>query len=133
MLRSLDTRGYLEPLGALVAVSAVALAVSIYLGVFAGSVDRGGLDDTQAATTAAAVAHTEAGVIDPAVLEELATTHTPAGMQLQLTIETDAHRWTGGPTPPDERETVTAARPVTVDRAPGRAEPGRLTVTLWHD
>lgn len=133
MLRSWDSRGYLEPLGALVAVSAVGLAVSIYLGAFAGSVDHDGLDDTNAATTAAAVAHTEAGVIEPARLEALAQTHAPAGMHLRITLETDAHQWTGGPTPPEEGETATAARPVTVDRGPGHTEPGRLTVILWYD
>ena len=129
MLRSQDGRGCLV---ALVAGSAVAVAVGICLEAFTRSVDQQELTDEHAVTTATAVAHAEASLIDPAALDELAATHAPPGLTLHVVLETDAHRWTGGPTPPPDGTTTTATRPITVDRGPGLLEPGRLSVTLWH-
>jgi len=117
-----------EPLAALVAVAAVALALSLYAGVLEASLpgdnDRGGAVTADRALAAVA----PDGVARPARLSA-ALSAAPAGYRLNLTLTTGEHRWSAGPDRPPGVEP--RSRQVAVRLGPGRVRPGTLRVVVW--
>lgn len=118
----------MEPLAALVALAAVALALSLYAGVLEASLP--GDSDRTAAVTAdrALAAVAPDGVARPARLAD-AVAVAPEGYRLNATLTTGDRRWTAGPDRPPDRDGQ--RRQVAVRLEPGRVRPGALRVVVW--
>lgn len=118
----------MEPLAALVALAAVALALSLYAGVLEASLP--GDSDRTAAVTAdrALAAVAPDGVARPARLAD-ALVVAPEGYRLNATLTTGDRRWTAGPDRPPDRDGQ--RRQVAVRPEPGRVRPGALRVVVW--
>lgn len=125
-----SARGAIEPTAALVAVTAVALGLSVYAGVLDGAMaDATGTRNRAAATADGVERHiTTAGVVSPdrfaSVREAI-----PPGYGGNVTV-VSAQRWAVGPTPPPSADAAT--RLVSVRVGPGTVRRGRLTVWVWR-
>ena len=116
-------RGQVEPLPALIALAAFALALSMYGTVFAG-LDVTGSDDVSEATiTRVTDTISEGVVVRPNRLDQLEG-RVPAGTA--VVIRADGRTWRWGPAGGDGGETVT--RQVLVQTSEG-AVPGTLRVS----
>lgn len=128
MSRSSDS-GQVEPIAALVAVFAVCVGVTLYVGVLDDHLpietDRA-LEET-AADRLVAEASSD-GVVEPPV-PTAARAATPTGYRLNATVRADDRTWASGPTPP--ADVTRAERRVPVRVEPGVVRPGRLEVRLW--
>lgn len=123
-------RGQVEPLAALVAVFAIATALTLYAGVVGDVLDRDESRDTVEVTLDAVAAEvTEAGVAEPQRLSR-ASQATPDGRELNVTLRGDGTVRQYGPTPPERAEQ--ASRPIGVRTEPGRVGAGELRVVLWQ-
>lgn len=118
----------MEPLAALVAVAAVALALSLYAGVLEASLPED--TDREGAVTAdrALAAVAPDGVARPERLSA-ALSAAPAGYRLNLTLTTGERRWSAGPDHPPGAEARTRQAAVRLD--PGQVRPGTLRVVVW--
>jgi hypothetical protein len=118
-----------EPFAALAAVFVVALALSVWAGVFEGTLP-GPVDRNVAEPTADRVerALTVAGVVRPDRTESLHGTGAE-GYELNVTLTADDERWSFGPAAPGTADVAT--RRVSVYTDPGAVSPGRLEVRVW--
>lgn len=125
-----SARAQTEPLAALVAVFAVGIGLSLYVGALDGTLDA--VDDDRemasTATDAFLVEATDFGVVDPP-LSSAATATEPTGYRLNATARTDEGRWQAGPEPPASASCE--HRTVSIRVAPGQVHPGRLEVCTW--
>lgn len=125
-------RGQVEPLAALAAVLAVAVGLSLYVGVLDTTLPEL-TTDRRMAVTAADRLVTEAtsfgAIATP--LDEPAEAARPTGHELNATLRSDGRTWTAGSPRPPSADCVT--RRVTVGVAPGRVRPGRLEVCTWPE
>jgi hypothetical protein len=122
-------RGQTEPFAALVAVVVVALALSVWAGVFEASLPEP-VDRDVAEPTADRVerALTVAGVVRPDRTGSLNSTG-PEGYELNVTLTADDDRWSVGPATPPTADMAT--RRVSVSDDSGSVTPGRLEVRVW--
>jgi hypothetical protein len=122
-------RGQTEPFAAFAAVFVVALALSVWAGVFETSVPAP-VDRDVAEPTADRVerALTVAGLVRPDRTGTLYGTG-PAGYELNVTLTADHDRWSFGPAAPSTADVAT--RRVSVSDGPGSASPARLEVRVW--
>ncbi|MFC7019963.1 MULTISPECIES: DUF7285 family protein [Haloarcula] len=125
-----SARGAVEPTAALVAVTAVALGLSLYAGVLDEAVaDATGTRNRAAATADAVERHlAPAGIVSPGRLASVREA-IPSGYEGNVTLES-AQRWAVGPTPPPAADTAT--RVVSVRLGAGVIRRGRLTVRVWR-
>jgi len=119
----------MEPFAALAAVFVVALALSIWAGVFEAALP-GPVDRDVAEPTADRVerALTVAGVARPDQIRSLEETG-PEGYELNVTLTADDDRWSFGPAAPATADGAT--RRVSVYTGPGAVSPARLEVRVW--
>jgi len=129
MPRSSD-RAQFEAVVALVAVFAVSTGLVIYADVLA-DVTPETIERASAETTLERVHGTlrVAGVTHPHRLKA-AIENEPAGVAVNVTLQTDRGIWQRGPDPSSEAES--ARRRVSVRVGPGEIRPGRLTVVVWR-
>ena len=138
-------RAQSSPVAALAALFAVCAGVSLYATVLAGAVPV--VDERSAAGPTldrVADAASDGGVVAP---DRLAATldRGPAGRRLNVSLVVDGRAWYVGPAIPAARSAAAnradgagganrvdrAGRLVSVRLAPGRVEPGRLSVAVW--
>ncbi|MFB6133035.1 MAG: hypothetical protein ABEJ44_06495 [Halanaeroarchaeum sp.] len=122
---SSDSSAQVEPLPALVAVSALVAAIGVYAVAFHGvptGGDRGVADRALAVEVEAA---STAGLLDPTAVVET----PPAGYEMAAVVRVEGTTWWSGPRPPDRASTAT--RPVLVKTAAGE-EVGRIRVWVWR-
>jgi len=126
---SVRERCQTEPFAALAAAFVVALALSVWAGVFEASVPEP-VDRNVAEPTADRVerALTVAGVVRPDRTGSLRPAG-PEGYELNVTLTTDHERWSFGPSAPGTADAAT--RRVSVYTDPGAVSPGRLEVRVW--
>jgi len=129
MSRSPARRGQVEPLAAIAAVFAVGVGLAVYAGALddhlPGSEPR---DPAQSTLERVERAAERAGIVDPHRLPG-ATDMAPAGYRVNATLRADGRRWHAGPAAPPSAGTATTRTSVRL--APGRIQPGRLTVRVW--
>lgn len=128
--REARRRAQASPVAALAALFAVCAGVSLYATVLGGSVplvQGGGVADPTLDRVHDAAS--DGGVTAPDRLAA-ATTRGPEGYRLNVSLAVANERWTAGPAAP-RSATDRASRLVSVRLAPGRVEPGRLSVVVW--
>ena len=122
-------RAQTEPLAALVAVVAVGLGLSLYVGVIdtalPGPSDRA-IAESAIERVESAVA--PAGVARPVRIDD-GQTAGPEGYRTNVTLETTHRRWSSGPAAPRNADVATAHVGVRV--GPSRIRTGRLRVRVW--
>lgn len=122
-------RGQTEPVAALVAVVAVAMALAVYAGAFEanlpGPVDR---NHAEAAADRVERAVTVGGVARPGRLAD-ALDRVPAGYRANATLTVGDRTEHAGPEFPVTADD--ASRRVSVRIDAGRVAPGRLEVRVW--
>ncbi len=142
-------RGQTEPLGALVAVTAICLAVSVYAGFLTGLVPDMGTDRELAEVTNERVWHvvSEDGVYasNTSLESELAAEDLPQGYHVRLNVtyagpDAEPSRAqfdeTGDATALDDGPAPGAGsfeRPIPVQHRDGDVRPGKLTVVVWDE
>jgi len=146
--RGNDTRGQTEPLAALVAVTVVCVAVSIYAGFLSGVVPELGAERSVGEGTSERVwsAISENGLYDSGdpLRNSVETETLPQGYYVSITVtyvgddgrlvsvaaETfDAHGDPAGVDPPADAERH--ERPIPIRHGPGDVRPGTLRVVVW--
>jgi len=122
-------RGQAEPLAALVAVVAVGLGLSLYVGVLdaelATSADR---NVAGSAVERVEDAVAPSGVALPDRIDD-ARAAGPTGYRTNVTITTDNRRWRAGPPAPVSADSARTRLGVRV--GPSRVRTGTLTVRAW--
>jgi hypothetical protein len=121
-----------EPLAALVAVFALGVGLSLYVGVLDSTVAIA-TDDTELTPAATDALENEAssfGVIRPPI-ENAVERAQPSGRALNASLRTERSTWHGGP--PRDGSMDCETRSVSVRTAPGRVRPGRLEVCTWRE
>lgn len=126
MSRSSDS-GQVEPLAALVAAAAVCLGLSLYAGLVVEVLPGSGDADAEQVLDTVHDRLAPNGVVRPDRLA--ASTTSPAGLRVNVTLDTSSTRRTVGPSPPAGAST--AGRHVSVRRSPARIHAGRLRVVVW--
>lgn len=123
-------RGQTEPLAALVAVFALGLGLSLYVGALDTTLPL--LSSEREITPTAAdrlVAESSSfGVLDPPIAGSAAAS-SPTGYELNATVRADDSVWTGGPSRVESADCTT--RSVSVRTAPGLVRRGLLEVCTW--
>lgn len=129
-MRPSSDRAQLEPLAALVAVFAVGVGLSLYVGAL-DSILPVLVPERSIAPTAADRLVAEATSFESVTtpIEEPAATARPRGYELNATLRAIGSTWSAGPSVPLEAECVD--RQVSVRVAPGRIRPGWLEVCVW--
>ena len=128
--REARCRAQASPIAALAALFAVCAGLSLYATVLGGSVplvQGGGVADPTLDRVHDAA--TDGGVAAPDRLDRAAT-RGPDGHRLNVSLTVADEAWTVGPSVPGGA-TDRASRLVSVRLAPGRVEPGRLSVVVW--
>lgn len=123
-------RAQTEPLAALIAVFALGVGLSLYVGVLDSTIPLL-TSERELAPTAAdrfLAQSSSFGVLDPPI-DDAATAARPRGYGLNATVRADDLGWSGGPPRPESTECV--RRSVSVRTAPGRVRPGRVEVCVW--
>lgn len=130
MSHSSGRRAQVEPFAAIVAVFAVGVGLTVYAGALDASVPgTSGRDVARPTLDRVSDSLGGGGVLDPRQLGN-ATTVTPAGYRLNVTLEAADQRWQVGPSPPEAADR--ASERVSVRLAPGRVRPGLLEVWVWQ-
>jgi hypothetical protein len=121
-----SARGQTTPLGALVAVAAVCLGLSLYAGVVTDVRSVAGAEPDAESTLETVVDDlAPAGVAHP---ERLNDAMRP-GRSVNVSLAVGEHAWTVGPSPPADAERARTRLPVRV--GPGAVPSGRLRVVAW--
>lgn len=144
-------RGQTEPIAALVAITMVCLAISLYTGIHTDALSR--LDSDRDASRATGdrvwTDVTDSGIVyeDLRISEAIRNDSLPQGYTVAVSITVVGRdggnrtlaRATFGPdgrmsdqpvSPPDRARRY--ERPVSVQRAPGTVRPGTLAVVVWE-
>lgn len=132
-MRPSSARGQTEPLAALVAVVAVGLGLSLYVGVLDAELP-GSSDRNVASSVIERVESAVApdGIADPSLIDEARQTG-PDGYETNVTISVDEHRWQSGPSSPTKTESAVDVATVRlgVRVAPAHVTAGTLDVRVW--
>jgi hypothetical protein len=123
-------RGQAEPLAALVAVFALGVGLSLYVGALDSTVSAL-TEEASMAPTAADKLEGEAssfGTVQPPI-DGAVDAARPKGYRMNATLRTGRLAFHGGPTPAESADCTT--RTVSVRTAPGTVRPGRLEVCVW--
>lgn len=117
-------RGQVEPLPALVAVSAFVAALGLYAGAIptVPNADRPVEGLTLSRTVEDA---TVGGVLDPARLDP----EPPSGYRLAIVVRANGRTWRRGPTPPADAASATTTVLVATDAG---ESVGRIRVWVWR-
>jgi|AntDeeMetagen192_2_1112575.scaffolds.fasta_scaffold07302_2 hypothetical protein len=128
MLRS-SGRGQTEPLAALVAVVAVGLGLSLYVGVL----DAELAPSSERNVAASAIERVEDAVAPSAVAHpdriDDAQAAGPVGYRTNVTLTTADQRWRSGPSVPENADS--ARKRLGVRIGPSRIRAGTLRVRVW--
>lgn len=123
-------KAQVEPLAALVAVFALGVGLSLYVGVLDATLPQLSSERERAPTAMdrLVTASSSLGSVEPP-LDDAASTARPTGYHLNATLRTVADSWSVGPTTRNSSEC--ARRRVSVRVGPARVRPGRLEVCVW--
>jgi hypothetical protein len=129
MLYSSDS-GQTEPLAALVAVFALGIGLSLYVGVLDSTLPMLSTESeiTPTAADKLVAESSSFGAIRPPIGGAVAASR-PRGYELNATVRADETIWTGGP--PRVGAADCLERSVSVRTAPGQVRPGILEVCVW--
>lgn len=129
-MSSLPDSGQTEPLAALVAVFALGVGLSVYVGALDATLPllSPSSEMTPAATERILAESSSSGAVRPPIDDAVAASR-PRGHRLRATVRADGTVWHSGPTPPERSNCL--VRSVTVRVAPGRVRPGTLEVCTW--
>lgn len=127
---SSSARAQVEPLAALVAVFALGVGLSVYVGALDATLPALSTERERAPTALDRFvsASSSLGSIHPP-LDRAGETARPTGYELNATLRTTAHTWGVGP--PTVNASECARRRVSVRSGPGRVRAGRLEVCVW--
>jgi hypothetical protein len=131
MPRSSD-RGGVEPFAALAAVLAISAGITIYAHSVGQALPKQADDDRRTPRIALERAYDrvqQTGIVHPSRLPS-ATDALPVHLRANVTLRTEGHSWSVGPTPPGSVRA--ARRSVGVRTGSGQIKPGTLTVKLWE-
>lgn len=131
MPRSSD-RGGVEPFAALAAVLAISAGITVYAHSVGQALPERADEERRTPRIALERAYDrmqQAGIVHPPRLPS-ATDALPDRLQANVTLKTDGHSWSAGPTPPGGARV--AKRSVGVRTAPGQIKPGTLSIELWR-
>ncbi|MFO7925776.1 MAG: DUF7285 family protein [Halobacteriota archaeon] len=131
MLSSSD-RGQTEPLAALVAVVALGVGLSIYVGVLDSTLTSlaGGDDMAPIAAETLVAEASSFGVVQPP-LGAAVDAARPNGHAMNVTLQANSGTWVEGPARTDVADCV--KRMVSVRTAPGTVRPGTVEVCVWPE
>lgn len=118
-------RGQVEPLPALVAVSAVVAAIGLYAVAFHQVPTGPDRHVERRALTRVVESGSAGGVFDPEAVDAPA----PTGFQQAVLVRAGDERWRDGPTPPADAATATTT---VVVAAPNADRVGRVRVWVWR-
>lgn len=129
-MSSSPDRAQTEPLAALVAVFALGLGLSLYVGILDSTLPL--LSNDREITPTAAdrfIAESSSfGALDPPIADSVAASR-PSGYRLNATVRAEGSVWNGGPPRTDSADCTT--RSISVRTVPGRIRPGRVEVCTW--
>jgi hypothetical protein len=131
-MASSSDRGQTEPIAALVAVLALGMGLSLYVGVLDSTLTSltGDADVAPIAADALVAEASPFGVVHPP-LGATAAAARPNGYALNGTLRTEPRTWREGP--PRAAGADCATRTVSVRTAPGTVRPGTLEVCVWPE
>lgn len=122
-------RAQTEPLAALSAVLVLGLALALY----ADALDAAAPIPADPGVADAALQRVHEAVTDGAVARpdriDDGLTAVPHGYEANVTIDAGGHRWSAGPTPPEDASAARRRVAVALDRWTVRT--GRLSVVVW--
>jgi hypothetical protein len=123
-------RGQTEPLAALVAVLALGIGLSLYVGVLDTTLPLLSSDSeiTPAAADRFLAESSTFGTVHPPIADSVAASR-PTGYELNATVRAEGSVWAGGPRRVEAADCT--VRSISVRIAPGRIRPGRLEVCTW--
>lgn len=129
---SSSDRGQTEPLAALVAVVALGVGLSIYVGVLDSTLTSlaGGNDMAPIAAETLVAEASAFGVVQPP-LGAAVDAARPNGHAMNVTLRAESRTWDDGPARTDVADCVT--RTVSVRTAPGTVRPGTVEVCVWPE
>lgn len=122
---SSDSSAQVEPLPALVAVSALVVAIGVYAVAFHEVPSAGERDVAERALAVEVESASTGGVLDPTAVGE----NPPAGHEMAVVVRADGSEWRTGPRPPERASTATT--PVLVRTETGE-QVGRIRVWVWE-
>lgn len=122
---SLGDRAQIEPLPALVAVSAFVGALGLYAVAFHDVPTETDRPLETRALTAVVESASTAGVLDPAAVSH----DPPTGHEMAVVVRASGSTWDSGPTPPDDAPSATKQVLVRTDRG---ERVGRIRVWVWE-
>ncbi|MFB6135111.1 MAG: hypothetical protein ABEJ55_08995 [Halanaeroarchaeum sp.] len=124
-MSSLANRGQIEPLPALVAVSAFVAALSLYAGVVQDvSIDADRRTE-ETALSATVESASRGGVLDPDAVKPI----RPSGYQMRVVVSAGGREWKRGPTPPAGATTASTIALVRTERG---ESVGRVRIWMWQ-
>ncbi len=125
-------KGQTEPLAALVAVFALGVGLSLYVGVLDSTLPSLTVESEMAPIAADRFVEEASalGVVRPPIGDAVDAA-SPNGYATNATLRSDPGVWTGGPTREPSADCV--RRRVSVRTAPGRVRPGTLEVCVWTE
>ncbi len=129
-MQSSSDRGQTEPLAALVAVFALGVGLSMYVGVLDSTLPlfSSETDITPTAADKLVAESSSFGSVRPPIEGSVADSR-PSGYRLNATLRADGMTWTGGP--PIDGSADCLQRSVSVRTDPGRIRSGVLGVCTW--
>lgn len=122
---SSDSSAQVEPLPALVAVSALVAAIGVYAVAFHGVAPGEDRDVAERALAVEVESASTAGVLDPTAVGE----DPPEGYETAVLVRADGIEWRNGQRPPEEASTATTH--VLVSTETGE-QVGRIRVWVWR-
>jgi hypothetical protein len=119
------SRAQIEPLPALVAVSAFVAAVGLYAGAFSAVPQDTDRNVEERALASVVESATTAGVLSPAAVQN----DPPNGYEMAVVVRADGTVWRTGSAPPERAPSATEQVLVRTDRG---EQMGRIRVWVWR-
>ncbi|WP_259519262.1 hypothetical protein [Halanaeroarchaeum sp. HSR-CO] len=124
-MSSSGSRAQVEPLPALVAVSAFVAALGVYAVAFHDVPTDTDRDVATQALAAVVESASTAGVLNPAAVPD----DGPGGHEMAVVVRADGSEWNTGPEPPADARSATRQVLVGTDRG---EQVGRIRVWVWR-
>lgn len=127
-----SVRGQTEPLAALVAVFALGVGLSLYVGVLDSTFQTLAADSeiTPIAADKLVSETSSFGTLQPPIDEGVRASR-PSGYRMNATVHAAGSDWAGGPPRANGADCVD--RQVSVRTSPGNVRPGQLEVCVWRE
>ncbi|MFW5903107.1 MAG: DUF7285 family protein [Halolamina sp.] len=119
------SRGQVEPLPALVAVSAFVFAIGLYAGAIPAAQPNDDSDVAERALASVVESASTAGLLSP----ESVQNEPPNGYEMSVVVRADGTAWRTGSVPPERAPSATQTVLVRTDRG---ERTGRIRVWVWR-